>query len=399
LGIGGHDFVAAVLSTHQSAIDRITSFSTDGLPCHLGAIVPDQYLPETDDTRRWSRLSRMTVTACREAVADATLQASATLPQCGLVVGTEFGDLRSTEAFTLGFLRRGPLGLSPLLFPNTVMNAMAGTTGIALGLKGPMLTLNQPGIAGEVAVARAVMLLRAGRAPAVIVCGVDELFPMLYETLTALKIPSPCQGGKEACRPFDRRHNGPVLGEGATAVVLESPAHARARGAPILAEIYSATWGALPARPSHYPARHQIHGRLLDRALAEAGLQSHEVRVAYLSAAGQPQHDAAELAALVASFGPGSPLVTSVTHLMGEHSGLGAFRLAAATTTITHAVIPSLTYLCQPIRPDVPFATPDHLPVSRGAVLVHGLARGGTQVALIVGPPGENAPQRRRVIP
>lgn len=389
-GVGGHGFVADVLRAPQSAIGPVANVSTADLPCQLGAQVPDHHLPETEDTRRWSRLSRMTVTACREAVADAALQEEAAISQFGLVVGTEFGDLRSTEAFALGFLRRGPLGLSPLLFPNTVMNAMAGTASIALGLKGPMLTLNQPGIAGEVAVARVVALLRADRAPAVIVCGVDELFPMLYEILVSLKIPSACQGGKEACRPFDQRHNGPVLGEGATALVMESPEHARERGAPILAEIYSATWGALPARPNRYPTASELDRRLLDRALAEATLQSHDVQVAYLSGSGHPQHDRAELELLVASFGTDCPLVTSVTHLMGEYGGLGAFRLAAATATLTDAVVPRLDYLRQPIRSDIPFATPDQPPVPPGAVLVHGLARGGTQAAIVLGPPRQH---------
>ena len=211
-GVGGYDLVANVLKANVSAIQPLTSFPTAGLPSCLGAEIPVAYLPETEEGRRWSRLSQMTVLACRQAVAEAGLCDSAALCQAGLVVGSQFGDLRSTEAFCLGFLRKGLLGLSPLLFPSTVMNAMAGMTSIALGLKGPMLTLNQSGLAGELAVARALALLRAGRASAVIACGVDELFPLLYETLVQLRVPSPRGCGAEACRPFDQRHNGPILG-------------------------------------------------------------------------------------------------------------------------------------------------------------------------------------------
>src|SRR5215510_839155 len=187
-GVGGRDVVASVLQANTTAIRPISGFTTDGLSRHLGAEVPSAYLLPTEESRRWSRLSQMTVTACRQAVVDAQLHDSGTLPDVGLVVGTEFGDLQSTEAFSLGFLRKGPLGLSPLLFPSTVMNAMAGTASIALGLKGPMLTLNQPGVVGEVAVARAIALLAAGRTPAVIVCGVDELFPLLYQMFAQLNI-------------------------------------------------------------------------------------------------------------------------------------------------------------------------------------------------------------------
>lgn len=383
-GVGGRDFVASVLQANTTAICPIAGFPTESLSRHLGAEVPPRYLPPTEESRRWSRLSQMTVTACRQAVIDAQLHESETLPAVGLVVGSQFGDLRSTEAFSLGFLRKGPLGLSPLLFPSTVMNAMAGMTSIALGLKGPMLTLNQLGVAGEIAVARAVALLRAGRASAVIACGVDELFPLLYETLVQLQVPSPRGSGEEACRPFDRRHNGPILGEGATAVVLELPAHARTRGAPMLAEVRSACWGGIPTHPGRFPRwRHGQHPAL-DQALAEAAVRPADVGMAYLSSCGDPEHDAMELACMAATFGPNGPLLTSVTHLTGEYGGLGSFRVAAAATTVSQGISPTLDYLRHPIRTDVRFAIQPVAPPP-AVVLVHGLARGGVHTALLLG--------------
>jgi len=388
-GVGGQAFVAEVLRANRTAIGPIVGFVTDGLPCRLGAEVPNAYLSEGEEARRWGRLSQMTVAACRQALEDAELHGEEARRHIGLVVGSEFGDLRSTEAFALGFLRKGPLGLSPLLFPNTVMNSMAGTTSIVLGLKGPMLTLNQQGVAGEVAVARAIALLRAGRAPAVIACGADELFPRLYETLARLHLLSPQDGSKEVCRPFDQRHNGPVLGEGATALVLESPAYARARGAPILAEVYSACWGGLPARPNRYPALRHLHDRVLHQALSDAAVSRHEVGVAYLSGSGDPHHDTAELTLLAATFGAGGPLLTAVTHLTGEYGGLGALRVAAAVTTMTTGILPTLDYLCQPLRTDVRLAR-ECMPLAAPVAMVHGLARGGLQVVLLLGRRGDN---------
>jgi len=326
------------------------------------------------------------VLACRQAVAEAGLLGSEALSQAGLVVGSEFGDLRSTETFSLGFLHRGPLGLSPLLFPSTVMNTMAGTTSIALGLKGPMLTLNQAGVAGELAVVRALALLQAGRAPVVIACGVDELFPLLYETLVQLQVLSPRGRGEEACRPFDQRHNGPVLGEGATAVVIESPAHARARGAPILAEVRGLWWRGIPTSPGRYPTWRHGQPHILQQTLCEAGVHPEDVDLAYLSGCSDPRHDALELACLAAAFGTRSPLLTSVTHLTGDYGGLGAFRVAAATVTVGTGIVPILDYLCQPMRADVRFVVRPVTPPPT-VVLVHGLARGGTHTALLVGRP------------
>jgi len=383
-GVGGYDLVAEILASNVSAIQPLTSFPTAGLSSCLGAAVPAAYLPETEEARRWSRLSYMTVLACRQAADEAKLGDPAVLCQTGLVVGSQFGDLRSTEAFSLGFLRKGPVGLSPLLFPSTVMNAMAGMTSIALGLKGPMLTLNQVGVAGELVVARALALLRAGRASAVIACGVDELFPLLYETLVQLRVPSPRGCGEEACRPFDQRHNGPILGEGATAVVLELPEHAQARGAPMLAEIRSACWGGSPTRPGHFPRLRQGPYPVLDQALAEAAVCPEEVGLAYLSGCGDPQHDVMELACIADTFGPPGPLLTSVTHLTGEYGGLGTFRVASAAVTVRQGLSPRLDYLCQPIRTDVRFAVQSVAPPP-AVVLVHGLAPGGVHTAILVG--------------
>jgi len=383
-GVGGYELVAEVLKANVSAIQPLTSFPTAGLTSCLGAEIPAAYLPEVEEARRWSRLSHMTVLACRQAVAEAGLCDAATLCQAGLVVGSQFGDLRSTEAFCLGFLRKGPLGLSPLLFPSTVMNAMAGITSIALGLKGPMLTLNQSGVAGELVVARALALLRAGRASAVIACGVDELFPLLYETLVQLRVPSPRSRGEEVCRPFDQRHNGPILGEGATAVVLELPEHAQARGAPMLAEVRSACWGGMPARPGHFPVLRQGQHPVLDQALSAAAVRPEDVDMAYLSGCGDPQHDAMELAYIADTFGPHGPLLTSVTHLTGEYGGLGTFRVAAAATTVRQGISPTLDYLRQPIRTDVRFAVEPVAPPP-AVVLVHGLAPGGVHTSILIG--------------
>lgn len=387
-GAGGRQHIAAILERQESALQPITAFPTEGLRSHSAALLPPDVFPQTDEARRWSRLSHMTVLACRQAVADAALDSPAQRRKLGLVVGTEFGDLRSTAAFGEGFLRRGPGGLSPLLFPNTVMNAMAGTTSIALGLQGPMLTLNQPGIAGEVAVIRAIALLQAGRAEAVVACGVDELFPLLYSTLTQLYATSPQDNGPEACLPFDQRHNGSSLGEGATALVLETLAHAQARGATILAEVRSLAWGGQAVRPQHYPTPCQINGQVLERLLGEAHLPAEAVEVAYLSGSGMPVHDTAELAVFGMTFATHCPQITSGTHVLGEYGGLGAWRVAAAALTVNTAILPLLTYMQTPLRADLRFATTS-LSQAPTTVLVHGLARGGMQAALLL-----CAPQR-----
>jgi 3-oxoacyl-[acyl-carrier-protein] synthase II len=389
LGVGGGAGLAAALARAESGIRPVRGFPTDELPQHLGGEVGDlgPHLGP-DEGRRLARASQLAVVACRLALADAGVEPRG-LPGLGLELGSAYGDFRSSEEFARGYLARGPLGLSPVVFPNTVMNAMAAQAAIAVGAQGPMLTLNQNGIAGELAVARAVRLIAAGRAPAVLAGGVDELCRVLYRELGRLGTTSPRGSGAEGCWPFDRRANGTVAGEGATVLLLETAARARARGARIYAEIAGVATGNLPAAPHRFPPRRQRDPAVVRRALAAASVGPEGVDTVYLSGTGDPEQDACELdlvtGVLDGAAGRG-PLLTTLTPLCGEHAGLGGLRVAAAAvTTLGAGEVPGLPDLAAPVREGVRFARGPRVPVpAPRAVLVHGIARGGGHAALVL---------------
>ena len=291
-------------------------------------------LLDEGEARRLSRACQLSVGAARLALADAGLGPGRDL---GLVVGTEFGDLRSTIEFVNGYLRRGPGGLSPLLFPNTVMNTMAAAAAIAVTARELSLTLNAPTVAGELAVARATALVRAGRAPAVLAGGMDQLDPVLLEALAEL-------GGGDA------------RAEGAGFVVLETLDAARARGARVLGEIAGAAWRALPARPYGVGRRPAASGAIA-AALADARVAPGEVGSVQLSAAGDVLRDRWEQALVEAALGAHRPRTAALGPVVGRHSGLVALAVAAAAADAGAAGAPAL---------------------------VHAVARGGSEVCLVV---------------
>src|SRR5262245_39881113 len=391
LGVGGAAALAAALARGESALRPIQAFATDGASSRLGGEVGD-LTPHLgpEEVRRLARASQLVVVACRLALADAGAEPGG-LAGLGLVVGSQYGDFRSSEAFALGYLTRGPLGLSPVIFPNTVMNAMAASAAIAVSAQGPMLTLNQAGIAAEVAVARAASLIASGRASAVLAGGVDELCPTLHRELARLGAMSPRGGGAEGCWPFDRRANGTVAGEGATMLLLEDETAARARGARVHAVLAGVAWGNLPARPYGIPAPRRRQPAVIHRALAAARIGPGDVDAAYLGGTGDPEQDRCELDLVGAVFEPGrreAPLLTSLTPLAGEHAGLGGLRVAAAAvTTLGEGRLPGLPDLAEPVREGFAFATgPARRVPRRRAVLVHGVARGGGHAALVLTP-------------
>jgi len=300
-------------------------------------------LIDPGEARRLTRVCQLTIAAARLAVAESGVDPARGL---GLVVGSELGDYTSTIAFADGYLARGASGLSALLFPNTVMNTMAATTAIAVASRELSLTLNVPTVAGELAIARAAAAVAGGRVDAVLAGGVDEIDPLVNQMMEVL--------GDE-----------PMRGEGATFLVLEAETAARARGAAVLGRVDGCAWRTLPARP--WGVGRALTSRAIDEARSRAGgLAPGWV---YASANGDRARDAWEARVLRAALGP-EPPTTSLGVLLGQHAGLGALHVAAAAWTARSGLLP-----------DDAGGAPARV---SGPGLVHGLARGGGHVAMMV---------------
>jgi 3-oxoacyl-[acyl-carrier-protein] synthase II len=311
------------------------------------------------DTRRLSRVCQLSLAAAHLAVRDAGDDPEALL---GLVVGTELGDLHSTRDFFEGYRTRGSAGLSALLFPNTVMNTMAAATAIALQARGPSLTINAPAIPGELAVARAAALIAGGRAERLLAGGVDELDPYVVEMLGAMNVETRGRG------------------EGAAFLMLETVERARARAARVLGEILGVATGALPARP--LGVGRTDRSRAVGMALERAGARVQDIGWVYASAGGDAGRDAWERSVLEAALAPHRPPVAALGLAWGQHAGLGAVRVAAAAWTARSGLLPAIVG-------ESPVGSPAAVGLERvspGAGLVHALARGGGQAAIVVGP-------------
>ncbi len=300
------------------------------------------------EVRRLDRFSQLALVAAAEAVAQAGWDGERPYDpmRIGCIVATGIGGIETVETQHDVMRDRGAKMVSPLGIPQYMPNAGAAAVSMKFGLQGQMYGIVSACSSGGHAVGSALRMIQYGDADAVVVGGAEA-------TLTAFGFA--CFNSMQALsptgisRPFDRRRDGFVMGEGAGMLVLEDAEAAQARGATILAEVagYGSTADAhhlTAPDPSGAPA-----ARAIELALRDAGVDPEHV--SYINAHGTSTelNDAAETVALKRAFGeegarriPISSTKSAIGHLLGA---AGAVEAVATTLTLTTGVIaPTLGY-------------------------------------------------------
>ena len=154
----------------------------------------------------------------------------------GASLGTAFGTVESMLNMTGRVQQKGLRFGSPMIFTHAFINAPAALIAIEYELQGPNMTHSLGDASGAAAIAYAMTMMRAGRADLMLVGGCEALADPI---VAAMDVKA---DGLEA-RPADegRQSALDVLGEGAAILVLETEAHALARGAQPLAELSGAS--------------------------------------------------------------------------------------------------------------------------------------------------------------
>lgn len=212
-----------------------------------------------------------------------------------------------------------------------------------LGLTGPVVPHVSACAAGTLAVAHAASLIERGAATRVL-CGASDSMvnPLGLGGMSRLGAPSP-RAEPDACRPFDRRRDGLVIGEGAAMFVVESEERALARGARPLARIlgWASTQDAYRATaplPDGAMAK-----RAMQQALKRAGLTARDIGYVNAHGTGTPLNDPAEARAIREVLGaiPVSSIKGAVGHLMAAS---GAVEIAASLLPFQRDCLPGTAH-------------------------------------------------------
>ncbi|MDQ0779126.1 act minimal PKS chain-length factor (CLF/KS beta) [Streptomyces aurantiacus] len=389
-GMNTEEYWNATLAA-RSGIGRITRFAPDGYRATLAgeirgfdpaAHLPGRLVPQTDHS------TRLSLVAADEAVRDAGLD-TGELPEYGVGVvtansagGFEFGHQELDNLW-----RKGPEYVSAYQSFAWFYAVNTGQISIRHGLRGPGGVLVSDEAGGLDALAQARRLLRRGLS-AVVTGAVDgSLCPWGWIAQTATGQLSAAEDPRLAYRPFDEEAAGFVPGEGGAMLVLEDEAAARKRGAPgVRGRIlgHAATFGPKPGTVP--PDDATALRRAIELALADAGADARDIDAVFADAAGVPDLDRAEAAALTAVFGARELPVCVPKTLTGRLcAGAGPLDVATALLALRDGVLPPAVHTRPSPRYGLSVVVGRPRELRMRAVLVVARGLGGFNSAMVVG--------------
>src|SRR4051812_19452485 len=241
----GHDVEAfwAALVAGRSGIRRVTLFEPGGVASQIGAGVrdwdPAQHM-DPEEVRRNDRYTHFGFVAAKQAIADAKLEVTEESgDRVGVIIGSGIGGMDTFETQLKVMSERGPRKVSPFTIPSLIGNMCAGLVAIEIGARGPNFGIVSACATGTHAIGEAAHAIRRGDADVMVAGGAEAaITPFAYASFCSMKAMSTRNDDPQhASRPFDLGRDGFVMGEGAGVLVIESLAHAQARGAKIYCEL------------------------------------------------------------------------------------------------------------------------------------------------------------------
>lgn len=334
----------------KSGIGPITRFDPSRLTTQIAGEVKD-FDPTSvltpKEARRMDRFQQLAYAAAVEALRNAHLDITPeNADRIGVVVGSGIGGIGSLSDQFKVLYERGPSRISPFLITMMVIDLAPGLISILLGAKGPNFSTVSACSTSAHAIGEAAEVIRRGQADVMLAggaeAGIVELGVAGFCNMRALSTRN--DQPERASRPFDVDRDGFVMSEGAGVIVLEDLEHARARRAPILAELvgYGST-----ADASHItdPAPGgEGAARAMAQALESAHLKPEDVDYLNMHGTSTLVGDKAESAAIRSVFGPhANAMPCSSTKSMTGHllGAAGSVESIFAVKAIQEGYIPA----------------------------------------------------------
>jgi 3-oxoacyl-[acyl-carrier-protein] synthase II len=349
----------------------------------------------TDRARRrhlWrqDRFTQIALVAAGEALRDACLDPKDPTAwdgtRVGVVIGCGLGGSHTWESGCERLRQEGPEAVSPAVIPMLLPNMAAGEVALAFGARGPSLAPSTACASGASALAVARDWLVSGQCDVVIAGGTDAAITPLvvtaFQRLGALS--GRTDEPESASRPFTDDNDGFVMAEAAGILVLERAGDAEARGVrprALLAGCGASTDALHPTAP-HPEGR--IAEAAVAAALADAGIDAHDIDHVNAHATSTPLGDAAEASLISRVFGH-RPSVTSAKGALGHSLGAaGAVEAVLTVLSIQRSAVPPTANVDAPsTRFDIDLVTKTVREQRVAAALSNSFGFGGHNVSLV----------------
>lgn len=387
----------------ESGIRAIQAFDTSDLATKIAGEVPvgdmanghfnaDLYMAPKDQ-RKVDRFIVFAMAAAKQAVEDSGWkpQDDEGRNRTGVMIGGGIGGLQTIYETSIILKERGPRRVSPFFIPSALINLASGQVSIEFGFRGPNHSVVTACATGAHAIGDAARLIQYEDADVMVAGGAEAAICRIgiagFNACKALStdfndLPT------QASRPWDKRRDGFVMGEGAGCVILEEYEHAKKRGAKIYAEILG--YG-LSGDAYHITAPSEDGDgaqRAIKAALKRARLNTDQID--YVNAHGtSTMADVIELGAVKKTFGADayklsmSSTKSATGHLLGA---AGAIEAIYSIKSITDQTVPPTLNLDEPDEGcDIDLVPKQAKQRKVRYALSNSFGFGGTNACLIVG--------------
>ena len=341
----------AAVRAGKSGIAKITHFDAAPNKVHYAAEVknfdPAAYC-DGAAARKMARFSQFACAAAKMALDDSDLMGKQEiLDGTGCILGVGIGGFEITESGCISYYKSGCVKAPPMTIPMLIPNEAGGNICMQFHLHGPVSSVATACSSGTDALGTAFDMIRSGRMDVCLAGGAESTINgyavVSFEVLHALS-----SGWDEdptkASRPFDKKRNGFVMGEGSAILVLEELEHAKARGAKIYAELagYGASCDGYHLT-SPDPTG-EIPSLCLKRALKDAGMQPSEIHYYNAHGTSTKINDPSETNMVKLAFGEDAArkLKISSTKSMHGHclGATGAIEAMICVKAINEGFVP-----------------------------------------------------------
>lgn len=365
-------------------VGQITAWDTQSYPIKIAAQIKNDVaaLLQTQQVTVRDRCHQLALLATQEAVADARLnKAKFAREKYGVAVGTSLAGMVSMQNYDQDWVAKQKGKITALY--DQPMHVCADLIAKEFDFAGPRVVVSTACTASTIAIAQAMMLLRAGQVDCMLVCGCDPLAYFSFCGFTSMR-----NVAAQPCSPFSEQ-TGLSLGEGAGVLVLEQLSSAQQRNATIYAELIDCALTSDAYHPTSPEPTGKNQRRLILTALSRSQVAIEEVDYINAHGTGTQGNDAIESMAIaeVVANKNNTIAVSSIKGALGHTLGAaGAIEAVLTIKAIAEgSVPPTANFVSNRAHCQLNYTPNKAVPKDINIAITENFAFGGNNAAVVLG--------------